>query len=227
METITKESLQSSIPESWKLIIQQELNKPYWDKIVSNLNDGVFYPPVKNIFSALEGVAPDRVKVVLLGQDPYPTKGAAHGYSFSIQKGNKIQPSLKNIFKELSDEYMTEFEPKSGDLRKWETEGVLLLNTILTVKPESPLSHQNIGWENFTGAILKFLASRENVLFLLLGSKARDAVSKFNIDDKRKIIAGHPSPLNRTGSFNGSGCFRAVNEELLRRKILPIRWFNL
>ena len=227
MTLITKESLQALIPSSWSLILQQELNRPYWDTIVNKLNEGTFYPSVNDIFASLNRIVPDRVKVVLLGQDPYPTKGAAHGFSFSIQPGSKIQPSLKNIFKELSEEYDVELNPKSGDLRKWEDEGVLLLNTILTVKPESPLSHQGIGWEEFTGTILKYLATKENVLFLLLGSKARDSLKNLNVDARRQIIAGHPSPLNTTGSFNGSGCFRKVNSELLNRKILPIRWLNL
>lgn len=226
---LTKEKLQSYIPQSWKQVLQSELNKEYWNTIVETLNEcDEFFPPLPEIFNALNGVTPENVKVVLLGQDPYPTKDVAHGYSFSVKKGKDIPPSLQNIFKELSLEYKIEFSPQHGNLEKWEEDGVLLLNTILTVEERSPLSHKGIGWEQFTDAILKYLFSKnKNVMFLCLGGKARETVTKLKIDFKNIIFTSHPSPLNTRGGFIGSNCFINVNKELMSRNELPIRWILL
>lgn len=223
MTKITKESLQSLIPSSWSMLLQSEMNEDYWDTIVDKLNDGEFYPSTNNIFAALRDITPDNVKVILLGQDPYHTDGAAHGYSFSTRKDCDIQPSLKNIFKELSMEYDKKFNPTSGDLRKWEKEGVLLLNRVLTVKPHEPNSHCGIGWEHFTEAILKYF-TKTKAVYLLLGSKAKEAIRNIDVPPNRIVFAGHPSPLNTTGSFIGSDCFKKVNEILMSMNILPVRW---
>lgn len=225
---LTKDSLISKIPIAWRTILQEEFRKSYWNKIVDTLNDeDDYYPKENDIFNALKSITPDDVKVILLGQDPYPTKDVAHGYSFSVRRRTKIPPSLKNIFKELGNEYKIPFEPKHGDISAWERDGVLLLNTILTVSPSMPLSHKNIGWEEFTGAILKYFKNKSDVLFLLLGTKARDAIKSLDIDFSRIIYAGHPSARNLTGSFLGSDCFIKVNDELYKRKKLPIRWLLL
>ena len=225
---LTKASLISKIPLAWRTILQEEFRKSYWNKIVDTLNDeDDYYPKENDIFNALKSITPDDVKVILLGQDPYPTKDVAHGYSFSVRRGTKIPPSLKNIFKELGNEYKIPFEPKHGDISAWEKDGVLLLNTILTVSPSMPLSHKNIGWEEFTGAILKYFKNKPDVLFLILGTKARDAIKSLDIDFSRIIYAGDPSTRNLTGSFLGSDCFIKVNDELYKRKKLPIRWLLL
>lgn len=225
--TITKESLIQLIPSSWKGILQSELEQNYWNSIAETLSKCEFLPKIDNIFAALRDIVPDDVKVIMLGQDPYPTKGASHGYSFSVNKGTRIPPSLRNIFYELSNEYKSQVSPKSGNLTQWEKDGVLLLNTILTVKPSQPLSHKGIGWEYFTTAILKYFAEKDNVVYLVLGSKAREAISNINIQKERIVSAGHPSPLNTSGTFIGSDCFIKVNEELMKRGRLPIRWLNL
>ena len=224
MTKITKESLQSLIPSSWSMLLQTEMNEDYWDTIVDKLNEGTFYPSKNNIFAALRDITPDNVKVILLGQDPYHTDGAAHGYSFSTRKGYDIQPSLKNIFKELSMEYDKKIDPEYGDLTKWEKEGVLLLNRVLTVKPHEPNSHCGIGWERFTEAILKYFANKHKVVYLLLGAKAKEAIRSIDVPPNRVVYAGHPSPLNTSGSFIGSDCFKKVNEVLMSMNVLPIRW---
>ena len=226
---ITRERLQSYIPHSWQQVLQGELEKDYWDSIVKTLNEcDEFFPPLPEVFNALKGVTPENVKVVLLGQDPYPTKNVAHGYSFSVKKGKSIPLSLQNIFKELSLEYKIEFSPQDGNLEKWEEDGVLLLNTILTVEEHSPLSHKNIGWERFTDAIIKYLYEKnKNIIFLCLGGKARETVTRLKIDFKNIVFAAHPSPVNTKGGFIGSNCFINVNNELMSRGELPIRWILL
>lgn len=226
---ITKERLQSYIPHSWQQVLQGELEKDYWDSIVKTLNEcDEFFPPLPEVFNALKEVTPENVKVVLLGQDPYPTKDVAHGYSFSVKKGKSIPLSLQNIFKELSLEYKIEFSPQDGNLEKWEEDGVLLLNTILTVEEHSPLSHKNIGWERFTDAIIKYLYEKnKNIIFLCLGGKARETVTRLKIDFKNIVFAAHPSPVNTKGGFIGSNCFINVNNELMSRGELPIRWILL
>lgn len=226
---ITKERLQSYIPHSWQQVLQGELEKDYWDSIVKTLNEcDEFFPPLPEVFNALKGVTPENVKVVLLGQDPYPTKDVAHGYSFSVKKGKSIPLSLQNIFEELSLEYKIEFSPQDGNLEKWEEDGVLLLNTILTVEEHSPLSHKNIGWERFTDAIIKYLYEKnKNIIFLCLGGKARETVTRLKIDFKNIVFAAHPSPVNTKGGFIGSNCFINVNNELMSRGELPIRWILL
>ena len=224
----TKEELLELIPQSWKMVLQQELTKPYWDDIIKALNKSdKFFPPFKDIFNALCDVTPDGVKVVMIGQDPYPTQGVAHGYSFSVRKDTDIPASLKNIFKELGLEYKTKFSPSNGDLRRWEKDGVLLLNSILTVEEHTPLAHKGIGWENFTKAILQYLATKKNVVFLTLGTKSRDVIKDLSIDQKQIVSAGHPSPRNLSNTFIGSDCFIRVNEILLSKNILPVRWLLL
>lgn len=229
--SITKDELQSLIPSAWREILAQELKMPYWDNIVDELNKAKLdiTPPIDEVFNAFR-LKPTDVKVILIGQDPYPKKGEAHGYSFSIRETvRNIPPSLKNIVKELNAEYGTSVVLANGNLERWEDDGVMLLNTILTTVPNASLAHEKIGWKEFTRAILGYFASRtDNVLFLLLGQQAKKAMEGINIIDRSRLIyAGHPSPRNVSGSFLGSDCFKAVNAQLLSRDILPIRWVSL
>ena len=230
-KSITKEELQSLIPREWREVLSSELTKPYWDNIVEALNKAELNiaPPINEVFNAFK-LKPKDVKVVLIGQDPYPTVGEAHGYSFSVKETVKnIPPSLKNMVKELNAEYSTKIVLANGNLEKWANDGVLLLNAILTTLPNTRLAHKDIGWEQFTRAILEYFASKtDNVLFLLLGGQAKKTMEGIVISDRYRLIyAGHPSPVNTTGSFLGSNCFRAVNAQLLSRHILPIRWTSL
>lgn len=230
--TLTKEELISYIPKQWLDVLTGTgiFESKCWDTIISTLNaEDTFYPKKENIFNAFKLCSPENTKVVLLGQDPYHGEGQAHGCSFSVSDKVRIPPSLKNIFKELSQEYqIPNYSPKTGNLSKWGEDGVLLLNSILTVRPHSPMSHKNIGWEVFTEKVMSYLSEKPNVVFLLLGNKARESVQHIpKIDFKTNMIAaGHPSPMNSTGSFLGSNCFRKVNDLLMSKGVKPIRWIQ-
>ena len=223
--TLTKNSLLMHLSEEWKRVLENTFVKPYWVTIVKTLNmSDSFLPKAELIFSALNLCPPQKVKVVLLGQDPYIHDYEAMGLSFSVPSGIKVPPSLKNIYKELSLEYQIEYNPESGDLTKWANDGVLLLNSVLTVEEGKSYSHKGIGWEIFTSDVITYLKSKPNIVFLTLGTKARDVVNSCKVSTENIVYAGHPSPLNSTGSFIGSNCFRKVNEVLIKNNSLPIRW---
>ena len=214
------------IPE-WYDAIGEEFGKPYWNEIIDTLNkDGKYLPEKKLIFNALNKCPPEKVKVVIIGQDPYIHSNEPHGFSFSVKPGVKIPPSLRNIFEELCGEYSIDSLPRNGCLSQWETEGVLLLNTILTVHEGKSDSHRGIGWENFTSAVIKYLDNHNFVVFLAWGAKAQKVCSD-NVKNNPVLTAGHPSPLNRAKPFKGCGCFREANTLLRKNKILPVRWIKL
>jgi len=197
-------------------------DKVNWTNIVNKLNEGPYYPPLPHIFNAFQDIKPDDVKIVLLGQDPYVNEGEAHGFSFSTLK-EIIPPSLKNIFKELYRSYNKKEEKVSGDLRGWKSDGVLMLNSILTVSPKEPLSHKDIGWEQLTNNILQKL-SNNGVIILAFGSYAREICNK--IKNATFIETGHPSPRNTFNPFVGSDVFVKANQMLLSKSIRPIRWIE-
>jgi uracil-DNA glycosylase len=182
------------------------------------------YPPGPDIFAALDAVPFDRVKVVVLGQDPYHGPGQAHGLSFSVPPGVDVPPSLQNIFKELERDLGLK-RPAHGDLRAWARQGVLLLNSVLTVEAGLPGSHQGRGWEAFTDRIVALLdAEREGLVFMLWGSYAQ---AKGRIIDARRhcvLRAPHPSPLSAHRGFIGCGHFSAANRWLQGRGLGPIDW---
>ena len=222
---LTKDSLLANLSDEWKRVLENTLVKSYWNTILTTLNaSDSFLPSPELIFSALNLCPPQKVKVVLLGQDPYIHDYEAMGLSFSVPNGTQIPPSLKNIFKELSLEYQIKYNPKSGDLTKWANDGVLLLNSVLTVEKGKSYSHKGIGWETFTSDIITYLKSKPTVMFLTLGTKARDIVNACKVPPESVVYAGHPSPVNTTGSFIGRNCFRKINESLIKNSILPIRW---
>lgn len=185
----------------------------------------MLYPHPKNIFAALSSCPVEEVKVVILGQDPYHGLGQAHGLSFSVQDWVKLPPSLQNIYKELKLEY-PEFEiPNSGNLTHWAEQGVLLLNSILTVEAGKPASHSKIGWETFTDSIISKLSQeREGLIFLLWGNFARS--KKVLIDTQKHFVleAPHPSPFSAHSGFFGCGHFKKVNEILKERAEKEIIW---
>jgi uracil-DNA glycosylase len=218
-----------TIEESWKKALENEFGSPYFERLASFVKSayasGVVYPPGRHIFEAFNRTPFDKVKVVILGQDPYHEPGQAHGLCFSVPKETPIPPSLQNIYKELESEYGTGFLNRDGDLSHWADQGVLLLNATLTVAAGNAGSHQGKGWEMFTDAVVERLAShRENLVFLLWGSYAR---RKGAIIDRRRHLVlecAHPSPLSAYRGFFGCGHFRKANEYLQSNGKSAIDW---
>jgi uracil-DNA glycosylase len=217
------------IEDSWKQHLQGEFEKPYFagltEKVRQEYMSGTCYPPGKLIFNAFNLCPFDKVKVVIIGQDPYHEPGQAHGLSFSVQDGVQFPPSLQNIFKEIHDDLGTPM-PDSGDLSRWAEQGVLLLNATLTVRAHQANSHASLGWQNFTDAAIKALATeREHLVYMLWGGFARSKA--YMIDKQKNLVleSVHPSPLsaNRGGWF-GQHQFSCCNEYLKQNKIEPIRW---
>lgn len=216
------------INESWKIILNQEFEKDYFSKLTQFVKDayslGNCYPPEKQIFNAFEPCDFENVKVVILGQDPYHGAGQAHGLCFSVNDGVAFPPSLLNIFKEIKDDLGIEI-PKSGNLERWASQGVLLLNATLTVAANQAGSHQNRGWEQFTDAVIQLVSQyRENVVFLLWGSFAQKKAVL--IDSKKHLILKtvHPSPLSSYRGFFGCKHFSKTNEYLLSKSLKAIEW---
>lgn len=217
------------IEESWKRMLSDEFNSMYFGRLAAFVRSayakGVVYPPAKNIFEAFNRTPFDKVKVVILGQDPYHEPNQAHGLCFSVQDGVQPPPSLKNIYKELEDEYGTPFLNRNGDLSHWADQGVLLLNATLTVAAGNAGSHQGKGWEIFTDAVIaKLSAHRENLVFLLWGSYARR--KGMVIDRRRHLVleCAHPSPLSVYRGFFGCGHFKKTNEYLAEHNLSRIDW---
>ncbi len=216
------------IEESWKEALQSEFDKPYFASLVQYLHKEKaegrqVFPPGKDIFKAFELTPVDKVKVVILGQDPYHGYGQAMGLSFSVPAGVPAPPSLKNIFKEIERDLGVRMSG-NPDLRKWAEQGVLLLNAVLTVRAGEPTSHSAIGWQQFTDAVISYISEHcEGVVFLLWGNFARS--KKALIDTFRHFVleAAHPSPLAR-GAFFGCRHFSKTNEILRSEGKTPIDW---
>lgn len=213
--------------ESWQDFLQAEFNQPYFKKLSAFLHEAyqnsVVYPPKQQVFSAFTTNLND-VKVVILGQDPYHEPGQAHGLAFSVRENVKIPPSLVNIYKEINSEYNTPI-PKSGNLKRWQEQGVLLLNNVLTVEAHKAGSHRNQGWEDFTLHCVEYLSEKQpHLVFLLWG---RDARSKAKlIDEKKHLVleSAHPSPLSAYNGFFGNNHFRQCNDWLESQGLKPIDW---
>ena len=220
--------MEVAIEKSWKEALQSEFEKPYFARLVSYLHQEKaagrrIYPPGGRIFRAFDLTPLDRVKVVILGQDPYHNPGQAMGLSFSVPDGVPAPPSLKNIFKEIESELGIKMSGRPN-LEPWAQQGVLLLNAVLTVRENQPTSHSNIGWQEFTDAVIRCISERcDGVVFLLWGSFARS--KRDLIDTSRHFVleAAHPSPLAR-GAFFGCGHFRRTNEILEQEHKSPINW---
>ena len=216
------------IEESWKQALQSEFDKPYFAGLVSYMHGEkaagkLIYPPGGQIFRAFDLTPVDKVKVVILGQDPYHNPGQAMGLSFSVPAGVPAPPSLKNIFKEIENDLGIRMSG-SPDLTPWAEQGVLLLNAILTVQAGAAASHRGKGWETFTDAVIKYISDNcEGVVFLLWGGFARN--KKDLIDTSRHFVleAAHPSPL-AGGAFFGCRHFSRTNEILINEHKTPINW---
>lgn len=213
--------------DSWKTFLSSEFKKPYFRELADFLHqeyeNKVIFPPKKLVFSAFTTNLDD-VKVVILGQDPYHTPGAAEGLAFSVPPSQPVPPSLVNIYKEIDDDVGKHANP-SGSLRNWQKQGVLLLNTVLTVEAHRPKSHSGKGWETFTTAVISYLNSnKDNLVFILWGRDARN--KKSLIDASRHLIleAAHPSPLSAYNGFFGCRHFSKCNEYLIQHGKEPIEW---
>ncbi len=216
------------MPYSWSQLIEEESAKPYFRELQSFLktqrkNQEVF-PPEKEVFSAFELTPFENVKVVVLGQDPYHGDGQAHGLSFSVKKGIKIPPSLANIYKELHADLGVKI-PEHGNLEKWAKQGVLLLNTVMTVRKAEAGSHQGKGWEIFTDRVIEVLSTQKSgLVFILWGSPSQKKASKVNPEHHHLILSPHPSPLSSYRGFFGSKPFSRTNEFLKNSGQYPIEW---
>ena len=219
-----------NLESSWLKILNDEFEKPYMKNLSIFLNsekkekNKIIYPPGSKIFNALNLTPFTSVKVIILGQDPYHGQNQANGLSFSVEIGNKIPPSLQNIFKELNSD-LNILPSQHGDLSNWAKQGVLLLNTILTVESSKPSSHSNKGWEIFTDKILHSLSSlKENLVFILWGKKAQEKISLID-ESKHKILKSpHPSPYSANNGFFGSQPFSKTNFFLESKNIDKINW---
>jgi uracil-DNA glycosylase len=216
------------IEPSWKKALANEFEQPYFSSLSAKVKqaylNGTVYPPPKLIFNAFSLCPFNLVKVVILGQDPYHGHGQAHGLSFSVPDGVKNPPSLKNIYKELQTD-LDIASPQSGNLEHWAKQGVLLLNATLTVLPGQPASHQGLGWETFTDAVIKTISDqKEHVVFILWGNYAR--AKKSLIDTKKHLVieSPHPSPFSAHTGFFGSKPFSKTNTYLEETNQSSIDW---
>jgi len=213
--------MEVKIEAGWKEKLREEFEKDYFTALTAFVREEYrtrqVFPPGNKIFNAFDLCPFDRVRVVIIGQDPYHNFGQAHGLCFSVTDGTDFPPSLVNIFKEL--------KPLSGNLERWARQGVLLLNAILTVRAHQALSHQNKGWERFTDAAISALNNhRENLVFMLWGAYAQN--KGVSIDETRHLVLRtvHPSPLSASRGFFGCSHFSKCNEWLVARGLEPIEW---
>ena len=220
-----------NIESSWLEVLKDEFQQPYFIEIKKFLLEDKkkyrVFPPGQLIFNAFNLTPFDKVKIVIIGQDPYHGYGQAHGLCFSVPKGIAKPPSLQNIFKELKEDLNIN-PPDHGDLTGWARQGVFLLNAILTVRENTPESHRNIGWENFTNAAIKNLSDKkEHLVFMLWGAYAQEK-EKLIENTKHLILkAAHPSPFSANRGFFGCHHFSKANQYLIANSIDPIKWEDL
>ena len=215
------------INKNWDIILKDELKKDYFKKlgvfVKNEYKNKICYPQYKDIFNALRYTDYDEVKVVILGQDPYHGENEAHGLSFSVRDNVKRPPSLNNIFKELENDLG--IKKMNNDLTNWAKQGVLLLNSIMSVVKDTPLSHKEKGWEIFTDNIIKSLNEREEpIVFILWGGYARSKKKLITNKNHYIVESVHPSPLSAYNGFFGSRPFSKTNNFLISKNIIPIDW---
>ena len=220
--------LMTDYESDWHPILRAEAEKPYWNDLISFVNSeratGTVFPKSEDVFNALLLTPYQDIRVVILGQDPYHNDGQAMGLSFSVPDGVKLPPSLVNIYKELATDIGKE-PPKTGDLTRWAEQGVLLLNSVLTVRAHQAASHQAKGWEEFTDAILREVNEKpEHVVFILWGGFARKKKSLIDASKHTVIESAHPSPLSAYNGFFGSKPFSKTNDALKTHGQKPIKW---
>ena len=221
-------AINPKIEESWKILLSDEFNKNYFIKLKQFLleekKQHTIYPRGSDIFNAFNFTPFEKIKVVILGQDPYHGNGQAHGLSFSVPDGVKKPPSLKNIFKELAEDLQIPIA-ETGNLTSWAKQGVLLLNATLTVRSKKAGSHQKKGWEKFTDAIIqKISTEKEGVIFLLWGRFAQDKVKLIDKNKHQILTAPHPSPFSAYSGFFGCKHFSKTNAILKKQGLIEINW---
>ncbi|WP_233202936.1 uracil-DNA glycosylase [Chitinimonas sp. BJB300] len=221
--------MMNELPPEWADWLASETTQPYWHALQRFLAQEAaagkqIYPPPADRYAALAALAPDDVKVVILGQDPYHGEGQAHGLSFSVPHGVAPPPSLRNIFKEIARD-LGHSPPQHGNLIQWARQGVLLLNSVLTVQADAAGSHRKRGWERFTDALIaKLSAEREGLVFLLWGSYAEAKAALIDQQKHLVLTSAHPSPLSAYRGFLGNGHFSATSRYLSEHGRAPIDW---
>lgn len=221
--------MEVKIEESWKAYLQEEFKRDYFFSLVQFLKNEkaqkkIIYPQGKDIFNAFNLCPFQKIKVVILGQDPYHGHGQAHGLSFSVPQGISIPPSLKNIYKELHSDVPFTI-PHHGNLSSWAQQGVFLLNASLTVEAQKPMSHAQIGWEKFTDAVISILNNnKENLVFLLWGKFAQQKIEFIDTEKHLVLKAAHPSPFSAYNGFFGCKHFSQCNQFLISKNIDAISW---
>jgi len=212
----------------WLEVLKDEFQAPYFKELEKKIEkaskEGTVYPPINDVFSAFNLTPFEKVEVVIIGQDPYHGAGQAHGLCFSVQKGVKLPPSLKNIYKEIETDLGLK-TPAHGFLESWAKEGVLLLNAHLTVEEGSPMAHKDIGWDRFTDKVIEVLnLKKENLVFMLWGSPAQNKAK--NVDSNKHLLLKtvHPSPLSSYRGFFGCKHFSKCNDYLIEHQKKPIDW---
>ncbi|MFA6503033.1 MAG: uracil-DNA glycosylase [Candidatus Paceibacterota bacterium] len=221
--------MQVKIEPSWAEHLSGEFEKEYFAELATFVKkeyaDGVVYPAPKNIFRAFDLCPFEKVRVVILGQDPYHGTGQANGLAFAVDESEAIPPSLQNIFKEIQSDLGKPLVHTSGNLSRWAQQGVLLLNATLTVRAHSAGSHQEKGWEQFTDAVIKILSEeREHLVFMLWGNYAKSKGAHIDRTKHLVLEAPHPSPFSATSGFFGSRHFSRANEYLVAHNKTPIDW---
>lgn len=215
------------IHPTWKKALAKEFDKAYWQALTTRVKDQytktVVYPAARNIFRAFDLCPMDAVKVVIIGQDPYHGVNQANGLAFSVNDDLSLPPSLQNIYKEIQKD--TGVTPSfSGDLSRWASQGVLMLNSVLTVLAGSPASHAGIGWEDFTSAVIETLnTNRSHVVYLLWGKYAQNKGSIIDREKNLVLMSAHPSPYS-VANFFGNHHFTTCNEYLVKHNMSPIDW---
>lgn len=215
--------------KSWESFLLAEQSKPYYkelmEKVEAAYSEGEVFPPRSEVFSALELTPLDKVKCVIIGQDPYHDVNQAHGLAFSVKPGVPVPPSLANIYKELHEE-LGLYIPDNGYLVKWAKQGVLMINSVLTVKAHEAASHKNFGWQKFTDSLIEEVSKKEEpVVYMLWGGFARSKASSLKKNPNHLVLeAPHPSPLSVYRGFYGCGHFSKCNEFLTSKGLSPIDW---
>jgi uracil-DNA glycosylase len=223
--------MEVKIEQSWKKALENEFGKEYFEKLTAFVKEEYakenVYPAPKNVFRAFELTPFDKVKVVILGQDPYHGAHQATGLSFAVEKGIALPPSLRNIYKELESDLGKPLEHTDGDLTHWAEQGVLLLNATLTVRAGAAGSHQGYGWEEFTDAAITALSGkREHLVFIIWGNYARSKAGNGLIDRSKHLVleSAHPSPFSASNGFFGSKPFSKTNDYLQKHGEKEIEW---
>ncbi len=220
--------MRKQIPKDWQEVLQAELDKPYWSTLKTFLSEErkefTVFPSQEDVFNALEYTPYEQTKVLILGQDPYFNDGEAHGLAFSVQPGIKVPPSLVNIYKELESDLGIP-RAKTGYLKHWAEQGVLLLNTALTVRKGEANSHKGKGWEKFTDAVIQAVNEKKTpVVFMLWGANAQKKLEFIDTTCHTVVKSVHPSPLAARGGFFGSKPFSKINAALVASGQTPIDW---